>query len=218
MPAASDECRAAGRSIGPGTALIRFAAEGNATRAEGLGVWSGCIEMPWEWHQEHRRGNEMIATDQDTQSCQLAARRSVRSNSLRRDFPMSIEPNMSTHLHGALEGRLQNMDKQREIDLYYELLNSGHSVGEILNAVGPPRSKSKHADTATSDHPRSERDGVTNVASEAASVDAARANALCPPGLGVAEEAEICRTDEPRVTQSPSLNQLGSDDGERAPW
>ena len=44
---------------------------------------------------------------------------------------MSIEPNMSAHLHGAIEGRLQNMDKQREIDLYYELLNSGHSVGEI---------------------------------------------------------------------------------------
>jgi len=128
---------------------------------------------------------------------------------------MSIEPNMSAHLDGALEGRLQNMDQQREIDLYYELLNSGHSVGEILNAVGPMRSKSKHADTATSDHPQSELDGVTNVASEAAQVDAAWADALCLPGLGVTEEAESCRTDESRVIQSPSLNRLGSDDGER---
>jgi len=128
---------------------------------------------------------------------------------------MSIEPNMSAHLHGAIEERLQNMDKQREIDLYYELLNSGHSVGEILNAVGSTRSKSKHAVTATSDHPQSELDGVTDVASEAASVDAARANALCPPGLGVTEEAESCRTKEPQATQSPSLDRLGSDDGEQ---
>ena len=97
---------------------------------------------------------------------------------------MSIEPNTSTHLDGALEGRLQNMDKQREIDLYYELLNSGHSVGEILNAVGPMRSKSKHADTATSDHPQSELDGVTDVASEAALVDAARAECTVPPWPG----------------------------------
>ena len=128
---------------------------------------------------------------------------------------MSIEPNTSTPLDGALEGRLQKMDKQKEIDLYYELLNSGHSVGEILNAVGPIRSKSKHADTATSDHPQSELDGVTDVASEAALVDTARANALCLPGLGVTEEAESCRTEKPQVTQSPSLNRLGSDDGEQ---
>ena len=128
---------------------------------------------------------------------------------------MSIEPNTSTHLDGVLEGRLQNMDKQREIDLYYELLNSGHSVGEILNAVGPIRSKSKQGDTATSDHPQSEPDGVTNVASEAALVDAARADALCLPGLGVTEEAESCRTEKPQATQSPSLNRLGSYDGER---
>ena len=128
---------------------------------------------------------------------------------------MSIEPNMSAHLHGAIEGRLQNMDKQREIDLYYELLNSGHSVGEILNAVGSTRSKSKHADTATSDHPQSELDGVTDVASEAALVDTARANALCLPGLGVTEEAESYRTEKPQVTQSPLLNRSGSDDGEQ---
>ena len=128
---------------------------------------------------------------------------------------MSIEPNTSIHLDGVLEGRLQNMDKQRKIDLYYELLNSGHSVGEILNAVGPIRSKSKHGDTAISDHPQSELDGVTDVASEAALVDAARADALCLPGLGVTEEAERCRTEKPQVTQSPSLNRPGSDDGEQ---
>src|SRR5689334_21624749 len=69
-------------------------------------------------------------------SNQFAVRHLVRSYSLRRDFRMPIEPSVLIHLHDDLEGRLLNLDKQREIDLYYELINSGHSVGEILNAVG----------------------------------------------------------------------------------
>ena len=39
------------------------------------------------------------------------------------------------HLDNVLRERLQNSDKQEAIDLYYELLSSGHSVGEILNAL-----------------------------------------------------------------------------------
>ena len=39
------------------------------------------------------------------------------------------------HLDNVLRERLQNSDKQEAIDLYYELLSSGHSVGEILESL-----------------------------------------------------------------------------------
>jgi hypothetical protein len=54
---------------------------------------------------------------------------------------MWIEPGASVHLHSALKGRLRNNDRKGEIELYYELLSLGHSVGEILSAareVAPP--------------------------------------------------------------------------------
>jgi endonuclease YncB( thermonuclease family) len=33
----------------------RYQDEERAARAEGLGIWSGRFEMPWDWRQEHRR-------------------------------------------------------------------------------------------------------------------------------------------------------------------
>jgi hypothetical protein len=48
---------------------------------------------------------------------------------------MSIERHMSADLYGALNERLRTSDKQAEIDLCYELISSGHSVGEILAAA-----------------------------------------------------------------------------------
>jgi hypothetical protein len=54
---------------------------------------------------------------------------------------MSIEPDVSAHLHSILKVPLQNNDKQGEIDAYYKLLSSGYSVGQILSAtreVAPP--------------------------------------------------------------------------------
>jgi len=34
----------------------RYQADESAARAEGLGIWFGRFEMPWEWRQERRRG------------------------------------------------------------------------------------------------------------------------------------------------------------------
>ena len=48
---------------------------------------------------------------------------------------MSMEADAQTHLYKDLRERLQSCDKQREIDIYYELLSSGHSVKEILSTV-----------------------------------------------------------------------------------
>jgi endonuclease YncB( thermonuclease family) len=32
----------------------QYQADQEAARAEGLGIWSGRFEMPWEWRREHR--------------------------------------------------------------------------------------------------------------------------------------------------------------------
>ena len=43
------------------------------------------------------------------------------------------------HSHSVLKEHLQGIDQQKEIELYYELLSSGHSVGEILELYWPPQ-------------------------------------------------------------------------------
>src|SRR3954469_14403007 len=102
----------------------------------------------------------------------------------------------------ASKERLQHNDKQDEIELYYELLSSGHSVGEILNAVGPIRRKSEHVNTATAEHPQSESDGVaTDAMLEAALVDEAQVHAPCTPGLSAPPETGNCRTEKPQAKQ-----------------
>ncbi len=50
---------------------------------------------------------------------------------------MANEPDVPAQLYQALNERLQDNDKEGEIELYYELLSSGHSVGEILSGLGP---------------------------------------------------------------------------------
>jgi len=124
-----------------------------------------------------------------------------------------MEPEVSTHLHNVLKERLQNNDKQDEIQLYYELLSSGHSVGEILNAVGPIRSASEHVNTATAEHPRSESGSVaTDAMPESALVDEAQVHTPCAPGLSAPPETGNCRTEEPQASEGRSLNDFRSDD------
>src|SRR4051794_17554372 len=114
----------------------------------------------------------------------------------------------------SVENRVQNSDKQAEIELYYELLTSGHSVGEILNAVGPAQSKSKHGDSAKLEQPQSGLDGATSVASEAALVNTAEAKVRSTPGLFMAHEAESGRTGESQ-TRDRWLGEAGSCDGKQ---
>ena len=126
---------------------------------------------------------------------------------------MSIELDVSTHLHNILKERLQNNDKQDEIELYYELLSSGHSVGEILNAVGLIRSNSEHVNTATAEHPQSESGGVaTDAMLEAALVDEVQVHAPCAPGLSAPPETGSSRTEKPQAGEDPLLNECRSDD------
>ena len=73
---------------------------------------------------------------------------------------MSTEPDVPAHLHGVLKDCLQNNNKEDAIEIYYKLLSSGHSVGEILTTVGGIQSKSAHDDTATAENPKSSFDEV----------------------------------------------------------
>src|SRR4051794_7678925 len=97
---------------------------------------------------------------------------------------MAKEPDGPVHLYRVLNERLQNSDKAAAIELYYELLSSGHSVGQILSAVGPVRSEAERGDTAAAEHSQSGLDEVaTDFTSGVAWVGAAQANARSTPGL-----------------------------------
>jgi len=120
--------------------------------------------------------------------------------------------------HSVLGERLQSNNKEEAIELYYELLSSGHSVGEILNSLGRPQSKPQHGETATAEHPQSEFDGVaTDVTSEAALVGAAQANMRRIPSLTASLESESCGIEKPRTTESAPLNEPRSADWEQLP-
>src|SRR5215217_3734803 len=53
-----------------------------------------------------------------------------------------MELDVPTHSYSVLKERLQGIDKKKEIELYYELLSSGHSVGEILDSLNHLECKS----------------------------------------------------------------------------
>src|SRR3954452_25354636 len=111
---------------------------------------------------------------------------------------MAKEPHGPVHLFRVLDEKLQSSDKAAAIVLYYELLSSGHSVGEILSAVSPIRSESERGDIAAAEHSRSGLDeGATDFISDFAWLGAPPANARSPRGLSVPADAEGCGTEEP---------------------
>jgi len=62
-----------------------------------------------------------------------------------------MELDVLAHSHSVLREHLQRINKQKEIELYYELLSSGHSVGEILHSLGSIQRESEHGNVATAD-------------------------------------------------------------------
>ena len=119
-----------------------------------------------------------------------------------------MELDVSAHPHSVLKEYVQGIDKQKEIELYYELLSSGHSVGEILNSLGI-MSNSKHGNVTTAEDPPSGFDSVApDVMSEAALMGVAPANTQRTPGLTPPVEAESVKTED------APLNKVDSGDGE----
>src|SRR3954453_48043 len=113
---------------------------------------------------------------------------------------MLTEPQVSAELSSTLKERLRTSDKQEEIELYCELLSSGHSVGEILNAIGSIQSKSEHVNTAATEHPQSESGGVSTDAMPGATlVNEAQVHTPCAPSLSAPPEKGNCRTEEPQA-------------------
>jgi hypothetical protein len=136
------------------------------------------------------------------------------------DLLVSIakKPDGPEHLYHALNERLPGSNKADVIELYYELLSSGHSVGEILSAVGLNHGKSDRGNPAISERPKP---GVADAASEptpgAALVRAAEANEPDAVGLSMLPDAARWGSEEPRTGESACPNDFMSDEGKRLP-
>jgi hypothetical protein len=112
---------------------------------------------------------------------------------------MATKPEVSADLYNVLKERLQDNDKQDEIELYYDLLSSGHSVGEILNAVGSIQSKFKDVNTAAAEHPQSDSGAVIADAMPETALVEAQVHAPRAPGLSAPPKTRTCRTEEPQA-------------------
>src|SRR3954468_15909546 len=100
-----------------------------------------------------------------------------------------MELDVLTHSHSVLKDHLQGFDKQKEIELYYELLSSGHSVGEILDSLDHLQCKSEQGNVTTAEHPSLRFDGkAVDETSEAAVMGVAPNDTLRTPGLAAPVE------------------------------
>lgn len=132
---------------------------------------------------------------------------------------MAKEPSIPVHLYRALNKRLETSDKEGAIELYYELLSSGHSVGEILNGIGPVRIKPEHENAATAEHPQSGPDGVVtdtaSTASKGSLVGAVQANEQRTCGPRVPYDSESRGAKEPQAAGNTPFDERRSDDWEQ---
>ncbi|MGD9614444.1 MAG: hypothetical protein AB7H90_08605 [Alphaproteobacteria bacterium] len=121
---------------------------------------------------------------------------------------MTKQSDGPTQISRVLTERLQDNDKERAIELYYELLSAGHSVGEILNGAGPVRGKTALANTAAAEDRQAapDREAIARI-SEVAS-------ATAPGGSGDTEER---RGGEPRVARNAPPDEPEPDNREPPP-
>ena len=144
---------------------------------------------------------------------------------------MSIEPNAQAHLRRDLGERLQNIDKQNAIDLYYELLSSGYSVREILSATNHARSNSKRDNSETV---ASSRSGSENAATASLprsgwrarrrQIHSAPATRILPKGAEFrgsghpqAAKSDVPVPQGPQAAEYPPHDEPGTDDREQLP-
>ena len=129
---------------------------------------------------------------------------------------MANELDVPAQLYQALNERLQDNDKEAAIELYYELLSSGYSVGEILNGIGPARGKSGQSERATAEQPLSGPDeAAAGIASEIAVAEGEPAGTSWIQGLGGTNQAEGRGNGTLEAIRSVPPDALGSDDRER---
>ena len=122
-----------------------------------------------------------------------------------------MELDVLAHSHSVLREHLQRINKQKEIELYYELLSSGHSVGEILHSLGSIQRESEHGNVATTEHSSSGFDRIAPVVtSQDVLMSAVQASTSRTSALTSPLEVENYRTEESRITDSTVLDALGS--------
>ena len=125
---------------------------------------------------------------------------------------------MPVQLNSLLRERLQITDKKDAIELYYELLTSGHSVGEILEALNSTKSKDENGSTAAAEYSQTASGRAsTNIAADIAPVPAAPAKTRCIPGLSTSHAADSGRTAQAQAAASAPLKEQESDNREQLP-
>lgn len=126
---------------------------------------------------------------------------------------------MPVQLNSVLRERMQITDKKDVIELYYELLSSGHSVGEILEALNSTQSKAGDSNIEAAEYSRAESDRApTDIAAGVAPVQAAQAKTRRIPDLSTPHAAD----DDGRAAQAPAtesgpLKEREADNGEQPP-
>jgi len=121
-------------------------------------------------------------------------------------------------LNSALRERLQDTDKNNAIELYFELLSSGHSVGDILEALNSTQSKSVHDGAVTVEYTRAKPNKTpTNIAAEISSVQQTQAKTWCTLDLSNSHAAGNGRTEQAQAAESTQLKERASDNGDQLP-
>jgi uncharacterized protein YoaH (UPF0181 family) len=126
---------------------------------------------------------------------------------------MSMKQGVPMHLDSIIRERLQNSDTQSAIELFFELLRSGHSAGEILNRVNSIQRKSKQGDKSITEYLQAKVDEApADIAAEGAPVEGARESTRRIPGVSASHGADDGSTEAPPATESVPLNRRESDD------
>jgi hypothetical protein len=129
---------------------------------------------------------------------------------------VSREMGVPVHLDSTLKGRLQNLDKKGPIELYHELLRSGHSVREILEAINSIQSKAAHENTATMGYSQAKPSRApTDIAAEGAPAKGAQANTQRIPGVSASQGVDVGSTEALPAIESMPLKLRESDEGEQ---
>src|SRR3954447_15218025 len=121
-------------------------------------------------------------------------------------------------LNSALRERLQDTDKNNAIELYFELLSSGHSVGDILEALNSIQSKSVHVGAVTVEYTRAKPNKTpTSIAAEISSLQQTQAKTWCTIDLSNSHAADNGRTEQAQAAESTQLKERASDNGDQLP-
>src|SRR3954465_7529063 len=126
---------------------------------------------------------------------------------------MSMKQGVPTHLDSIIRARLQNSNTQTAMEIFFELLRSGHSAGEILNAVNSIQREAKQDDKSITEYLQAKPDRApADIAAEGAPVEGARESTRRIRGVRALHGADDGSTEAPPATESVPLNRRESDD------